>query len=920
YNSDSNRNLEFHQPNYLFIYPDEPEVETNLQNLISWKRQKGFQVVAVSTATTGTNLNSIKDYIQTAYDTWENPPEFICLVGDAGGSFSIPTGHLDGGEGDHYYVLLEGDDNLADAFIGRLSFNTILELQTIIYKILKYEKEPYLDDINWYNNALLVGDPTNSGQSCVDTKLFVKNIMNQYSTDFSFTEVYYAPWVSQMSNSFNAGVSYFNYRGFYGMSGWENTDINTLSNGFMMPVAVLLTCSVGDFEGTIDSRTERFLKVGTPGNPKGAIAAIGTATSDTNTCFNNCVDAGIYYGIFVAEIFHLGGALNRGKLNLHTSYPSNPYNAINKFSYWNNLMGDPGMEIWTGVPKQMLVSFEDQLPIGSNFFDVCVTDEAGLPIPNAWVTIYREEEIFSTGYTENDGIIFLPIESSIAGEVNLTITKHNYIPVLETFSITPGDVFVNVFEIEIDDDDNGSSNGNGDEVINPGEQIELKISLNNFGTVTANSITATISCGSDFITILDDTESYGNIPAGTSIFSSDDFDFSIDSNVLGGTEFRLDVYIEDSANNIWNDKLYLEIEGANIQPLGYEVVDGNNGILDPGETADVVFTIENIGTVNANDVSGYLTYSDDQITISDPNGNFGDIPSGNQASNYSNRFVVSADEQIIPGSIFFLSLQLSNATGYDNIVYPQIIVGDVTLTDPLGPDSYGYYCYDDGDIEYEPCPNYSWIEIDPNFGGQGTIVILYDNGDMGDSEEIGLPFILRFYGISYNSITICSNGWISPGSTESKSFMNWSIPGPNGPSPIIAPFWDDLKMGNGNVVYKYDEVNNSFIIEWSHLQNAYNNNEETFQIILYDPYFYPTATGDNQILFQYKTVNNVDQGNYGNYSNHGEYATVGLQDGTSTIGLEYTYSNQYPISAKALEDEMAVYSLHCLLLMMDHLL
>ena len=204
-------------------------------------------------------------------------------------------------------------------------------------------------------------------------------MINQYSENFSFIEVFSAPWVSQMSNGFNEGVSYFNYRGFYGMSGWTNSNIDALNNGFMLPVAVLLTCSVGDFEGTTDCRTERFLKAGSPGNPKGAIAAIGTATLDTNTCFNNCVDAGIYYGIFVDNIYHLGGALNRGKLNLFTSYPNNPYNAVYKFSYWNNLMGDPSLELWTGVPQPVNVSYETNASLGTNYLEVFVTHDFGTP-------------------------------------------------------------------------------------------------------------------------------------------------------------------------------------------------------------------------------------------------------------------------------------------------------------------------------------------------------------------------------------------------------------------------------------------------------------------------------------------------------------------------------------------------------------
>jgi hypothetical protein len=897
----------FHQPNYLFIYPNNTQVESVLQDLIDWKKQKGFHVVSVSTSQTGTTLNAIKSYIQNAYDTWENPPEFICLIGDAGGIFSIPTDHLDGGEGDHSYVLLEGNDILADAFIGRLSFNSIFELQTIIYKILHYEKEPYLGNTNWYNKALLVGDPTTSGQSCVDTKISIKEMISQYSDNFSFNEVYSAPWVSQISNGFNEGVSYFNYRGYYGMSGWDLNEISNLNNDFMLPVAVLLTCSVGDFEGTYDSRTERFLKAGSPGNPKGAIAAIGTATSDTNTCFNNCVDAGIYYGIFVDRIYHLGGALNRGKLNLFNCYPNNPYNSVYKFSYWNNLMGDPGMEIWTSTPEPMTVTYNSLVPIGSNLSEVIVTTNAGNPIENAWVTILKEDdEIFSTGYTDDIGMIYLPIEANSTGEVNLTVTKHNYIPHLGNFNIIQNDVFINVFEINIDDDNIGSSSGNGNGMINPGESIELNISLENFGSITANSVTASITSEDDFITITDNAESYGNIPAGSSTYSSDDFDFSIDSNVLDSSELIIDITIQGINNNQWDDKIYLTIEGANLQPVSYSVIDGNNAVLDPGETVEFTVTIENSGTVTSDQVSGFLFCSNNQITIADPVGYFGNITPGNQLTNETDRFIISANQEIIHGTQINMELQLYNPDGYDNTISFIIEVGEVFITDPFGPDEYGYYCYDDGDSGYELAPVYNWIEIDPNYGGSGTVVTLYDFGDMGDIEDLEIPFVLRFYGINYTTMTVCSNGWIAPGSTEQMSFMNWSIHGPLGPSPIIAPFWDDLKTGSGNVCYFYDQIQNYFVIEWSHLQNDYDNSEETFQVILFDSNHYPTITGDSKILFQYKTINNVDQGNYGTFSNHGEFATVGLEDHTGVIGLEYTYSNQYPTAAKVLEDEMAI--------------
>ncbi|MCK4694570.1 MAG: hypothetical protein KAT74_02345, partial [Candidatus Cloacimonetes bacterium] len=359
---------------------------------------------------------------------------------------------------------------------------------------------------------------------------------------------------------------------------------------------------------------------------------------------------------------------------------------------------------------------------------------------------------------------------------------------LGSFDIVQFDTFVNVYEIEIDDDNIGTSSGNGDRLINPGESIELGVSLKNFGLSTANTISAIITSDSEGITITDNTEDYGDIESGSSSYSSDDFDFSILPSVLGGAEIELDILIEDGSENEWNDKIYLVVEGPNLYANNYSIIDGNNGILDPDETAELIVTIENVGTVSADEINGILSCSDDRIIIEDSLGYFGTISSGGQGTNNYDTFEVTANADIIPGSQFILNLHLYNTEGYDDTVNFILEVGEVYVTDPLGPDECGYYCYDDGDIGYDLAPVYNWIEIDPNYGGPGTIIPLYDFGDMGDIENIDLPFFLRFYGNNYTTITVCSNGWITPGETDIRSFMNWSIPGPLGPSPIIAPF------------------------------------------------------------------------------------------------------------------------------------
>ncbi|KQC11528.1 MAG: hypothetical protein APR54_10820 [Candidatus Cloacimonas sp. SDB] len=902
-----NRNEEYQDPSYLFIYPNSTQVEQYLQDLVDWKHQKGFIVNAVNTAETGSTSYQIRNFISNAYENWENPPEFVCLVGDAGGSFNIPTGSINGGEGDHFYTMLAGDDILSDIFLGRLSFNSIFEFQTILNKIFNYEKTPFADFTSWYDSALLVGDPNDSGPSVIDTKRHIGDMIGHFAENITCTEVYSGSYSSQMTTNLNAGVSYFNYRGFAGMSGWTVSHINNLNNGFMLPVAVSLTCNTGNFEGTYDCISEAFLKAGSPSLPKGAIAAVSTATGQTHTCFNNCMDAGIFYGLFADSIHHMGGALNRGKLNMYLNYPDNPNDQVLYFSYWNNLMGDPGLELWTAVPQDLNVICETEIALGSNFLEVTVENEFEEPLNNARVTILKgDDEIFETGLTDYSGNILLPLNAGETGEINLTVTKHNYIPHLGTINIIQQQQFVNVSEIIIDDDNSGSSSGNGDGLINPGEDIELAILLENSGYSDLSGISATLYSNSELIVLNDNFVEYGDIAAGMSAASPDAFDLHISETAIGGSTFLLDLIISDQDRNQWHDIIPLQIAGVILTPLSYEVFDSGNNIIEPGETGQISFSISNLGSIPAEEIYGTLSCDNYHIDILDDQGYFGVILPEEIVSNNTDRFELTVSTHVLAGTQIPLQLQLYNSLGFSQTIFFQLEIGEVTVNDPLGPDTFGYYCYDDEDNSIN-APLYNWIEISPALGGPGTEIVMNDYGDMGDVHNIDLPFILRFYDEDYSTASISSNGWICPGFTQNESFMNWSIPGPLGPSPLIAPFWDDLIATSGDVSYYYDQSNHLFIIEWNNLQNQYNYAEETFQVIIYDNVYYPTSNHNNELLFQYKVVNNVDQGQYsGFWFEHGQFATVGLEDHTASVGLEYTFDNSYPTAAKPLENETAL--------------
>lgn len=903
-NYHSHRELNPH-PGYLIVHPADDQVTQVLQVLADWKRQKGFDVTMESMDHIGTSNTQLKAYIQNAYNTWPNPPEFIVLAGDADGFYAVPTAFMDGGAGDHYYTLLDGNDILADACIGRLSYTSTFQLQTIVSKIVSYERNPYMGATDWYDTALLVGDPSASGPSTIDTKRSVKMMIDQHHNSMNSTEVYSGPFAVQIQNNIDAGCSFFNYRGFGGMSGYTNTNIAALSNGFKLPIAIIITCNTGTFTNNT-SRTEEFIRTGTPGAPNGAVAAIGTSTGSTHTCFNNCVDAGISYGIFVDKISHLGGALNRGKLALYLNYPTNPANHVHQFSYWNNLMGDPALEMRNARPMPLNVQYDALQPQGTNTMTVVVEDQFGAPVPDAWVTLASEDgAVFSSVYTDATGSAVLQTNGNNPGSASLVVSKQNYIPLADDITFAQQTSFAALQSFSIDDDLAGTSSGNNNGQINPGETIELPITVQNFGQNALINLTAQLSCAMPGVTVVDGEESFPAVAAGASTACLDDFDLQIGHDFPVGQPLVLDLTLSAGGEQ-WQQQLALDVYSPCLTPLEYHVVDGN-GLIDPGDSVAVWIDLKNVGGAALDDFTCILSSNDERIVVSDSIASFSAVGANAVVNNQLDPFWLVARTNVFPGMQFTLQLQAATSAGFVQDAILPITIGEASSSDPLGPDEFGYVCYDDTDVNCLSAPVFEWIEIDPDLGGLGDIHPLYDSGDMGDTISVALPFDFAYYGQHYDRLTICSNGWVSPGTGYNASFMNWAIPGPGGPSPIIAVFWDDLQTTYGNVCSYYDASGGYFVVEWSEVRNAYSYSTETFQLIIYDRAMHPASFDQNILKMQYLEIHNDNAGQYGGGQvNHGAYSTVGLEDHTATRGLQYTFNNEYPVQAPPLENGRAL--------------
>jgi hypothetical protein len=909
-------------PKYLMIYGNYTDASflSSLNNFVLWKKQKGADVTLVSTATTGTTKENIKSYIQGLYDVPNTRPDYVVLIGDIGGSFPIPsyteTWSTLNGHGDYPYTHLAGVDYLGDLFIGRISAESTAQLDVILGKTYLYEKDIVISAASWLNRMLLVGDTSSSGQGCKYTMKNILDLSKCYNPDYTYYEYYSDANSSNINYGINQGVGFFWYRGWIGMSGWTPT--TSLVNSFRLPHAIIVTCATGNFYSG-ESTTEKFVRSIGTSNGTGAVTAIGMETSHTNPLCNNTLEIGMASGIFTHGMRSMGEALLNGKLFLSQQYGVSHEYGANYSAHWCNLIGDPTMEVFTGVPDTFSSNAADSVAAGLNYLDLTILNSASQTVEGACVTITQNGSILARAYTNSNGRAYLSTSTSLlAGYAIVTVSKHDYKPLVKSILVSSTLKNLNYISSVIDDNTSGSSSGNGNGIVNSGETIELTVSIKNSTSISYRNISATFNCSDSYITLTTVSTTFPNAAYGVTVTGVTPLVFSVNAACPNNHKVTL-VASGSSDNGSWSTNVPITIYSPDLNHISYTVT-GTDAYLQAGETAAIYTTASNNGAHPAAAVYGILRSLSYYVVVNDSLKSYGDIGAGASASNSASPFSVTARAIAIEGMLVPMQIYFYNSTGYHETVPFSLTIGNVDQADPLGQDAYGYFIYDVSDVNYQQCPTYSWIGIAQPEGGSGTLMGFTDSSVDEEGDSVGavstigvtLPFSFKFYGLSYSQITVCSNGFIAMGSTENGSWRNCSLPGNGAPSPMIAPFWDDMITGDGGVYYWYNSTSHYFVVEWYNMKNGFDQASiETFEVILYDPAYYPTGTGDGPVKIQYNTFHNVDYINDPGYvyeiDGDGNYSTVGIQNRYGNIGLQYTFNNVYPAAAQPLSNGKALY-------------
>jgi len=767
---------------YLIIYPT--AAEEYLDPFIEWKRRKGHIVHLACTADIGGSYNQIKNYVQDAYDDWETPPEYLLMIGDSGGTYGVAAGDS---YGDHPYSRLEGVDILADIVVGRFSVTTATQLQTVINKTIKYESDPHLIDPDWLESATVIAGSSISGISTIQTNQQVKQRLLQAGyteVDTCFYDSGCNP-PAMITSTMNEGISFLNYRGWIGMEGWSNELCNQLNNGWMMPLVTIPTCATGTWVGTnTTSFTEGFLRAGSPTLGKGGVAAVGLATAGTHTRYNNTICMGVYGGIFDWGLQAFGTAIFRGKYELYLSFPNNAGDVSN-FCSWFNEMGDPGLEVRYGVPDQLQAAFPEIVTQGASFLPITVTTSAGTPATGALVTLYREEEIFERRLVDADGTALLPLPADCeTGAVMVTASLFNTVPMLGECQISTGDAYPSVTGFEIDD---SAGDNAGD--VNPGETIAFPVTLANSGsttTLTGLTLTATVAPQYGELTVSSQTAP--DLAPGATGSTDGDFVIDVAATLTDGTLVPIQLQVNCDQGD-FAGLIELPVMAPMLEMVEIQVVSGS---LEPGAVAAIAVELLNNGSKTLTGGTGILLLSSPFLTVTDSLGAWNGIPPGDSGSNNFNTFTVEVDAITVVGYPITGTIEWESDSGIRGTTEVSGIVGNPGTDDPTGPDNYGYWAVENQDNGYTTAPVYEWLEIVDLPGA--VEVGLNDHGvEQDDAERVPLPFNFVYYGVEFDSVTICSNGYIAFGynTTWFNNGRNQPLPNPQGARNMVAPMWDD---------------------------------------------------------------------------------------------------------------------------------
>ena len=429
---------------YDYVIITQESWVSEFQPLQEWKTKKGVPTNIVTTTWiyneggySGTNVDKIKAFVQDVYTNWGTV--YILLGGDT----DVVPCHFktfasvnpDPVPNDVYYADFDADW-ICEVNVGRASVtgpgSSTGQIGNFINKVLNYETNPPLTD--YAQNAGFFGFDLDSSTHAQQCKI---NINNSYiPVNWATTTVYDSHSGNHKTNviaAINKGQNLMNHADHSGSDfmgtgyvnhgiGLGNSDMDGLTNGNKQSIFYSMGCDPAAYDSS-NCIAEHFVR----NSNGGGVAFIGNSRygwynpGNVNT-LSMLYDKYFFKSLFQENFYNLGICFSDHK---NDGYQNDAYY---KYCYTElTLLGDPELPIWTENPINLEGAFPNQISISPSDFTVNVTS-GGSPVNQAYVGLWKGDEIYQTGLTNSGGQIIFTILPATQGSMFVTITKHNYLP------------------------------------------------------------------------------------------------------------------------------------------------------------------------------------------------------------------------------------------------------------------------------------------------------------------------------------------------------------------------------------------------------------------------------------------------------------------------------------------------------------
>lgn len=309
-------------------------------------------------------------------------------------------------------------------------------------------------------------------------------------------------------------------------------------------------------------------------------------------------------------------------------------------------------------------------------YDDLITVPASIPPGEYYVTVFIDSDQLVSESNENNNI-------GSSGPTRVTVG-------------TGGGLALTYVSSEIIDGIAGAGVGNGNGIVDPGEEIDLEVDLRNDGTATATGVNAILSTSDTYVTITDPSVTFGTIAVGA-IDTGSDFDFTVSSSTPAGHVINFNLEIASDQGSVTRAFSLTVGSGGSISLVyvSSEVHDGvgggignSNNVINPGEEIDLVVTVRNDGSMMAENVDAILSTSDPYVTVTDLVEVFPDLEPG-QSGTTSSDYDFAVSSSTPPGHVINFTLEIgwdrhrsSVARSISFIVGPRLPPASVIASNP----------------------------------------------------------------------------------------------------------------------------------------------------------------------------------------------------------------------------------------------